>query len=118
MASGHHAARHKGEANLRLELSHLDAASGLGEPVAILPARADELRRLDNYLGEANAGARRQRADENMDAGTEAKHEAIEVAVEHQIAAGEQDLARRRDSRSHGEGDRQALHGGHRFCRL
>lgn len=48
-----------------------------------------------------------------MDAGAEAEHKAIEGAIQHQIAASEQDLAGRRNShsrvcRDHGEGDRRA----------
>lgn len=78
---------------VHLELGDLDAAVVVGEVVAVAPLGVEELRALDDNLGQVDARAGVDFLGDDVDAGAEAEDEAGVGAVEHEVAAGQHDLA-------------------------
>ena len=76
-----------------LQLSDLNTALLLSQVIAIIPGGIAELGALDHNLGELDARAGANVLDEDMDSGTQPKHERRVLAVENEVAACQKDLA-------------------------
>lgn len=76
-----------------MEMGHFDAAVVVSEVVAVAPLGVEELRALDDDLGQVDARAGVDFLGDHVDAGAEAEDEAGVGAVEDEVAAGEHDLA-------------------------
>jgi len=79
--------------HLRSQLGNSDTAISLGQPVSILPSSSSELGAPNDDLAQGHAAPGLNGLNLHMDPCIEAKHQGSVFAVQHEIAAGHEDLS-------------------------
>jgi hypothetical protein len=77
----------------RLQLGDLNAATVLGEAVAVAPVGVEELGTLDDYLREMDTRAGGYLLGKDVDAGAQAEDQAGVFAIENDVATGKKDFS-------------------------
>lgn len=80
--------------HLHLKLRHFDTTPFRSQVEAITPLGLEKLRAVNNDLAELDALAGRDMAGDDVDASTEAEHEACVCPIKDEVAASQQHLAR------------------------